>query len=93
MKKNQKKRQVDWNKDLYDKFVERAMLNEEEQFIMKNRILGMYVSEMARQRDMSESTVHRKIAELKAKYDKIQKLYDDMPVRIESEKEKIMDEN
>ena len=93
MKKNQKKHQVDWNKELYDKFVERAMLNKEEQFIMKNRILGMYVSEMAIELGTSESTIHRKVSELKAKYDKVQKLYDDMPVRKESEKEKIMDEN
>lgn len=93
MKKNQEKYQVDWDKSLYDKFVERAMLNKEEQFIMKNRILGMYVSEMARELDTSESSIHRKIALLKKKYDRVQKLYDDMPVRRESEKERIMDEN
>lgn len=93
MKKGQEKYQLDWDKGLYDKFVERAMLNEEEAWIMKNRILGMYVSTMAIERDTSESTIHRKIALLKKKYDRVQKLYDDMPVRRESEKEKEMDEN
>lgn len=93
MSKKEVKRQVKWNKDVYDKFCERAMLDEEDQKLLKTRIQGMYVSQQAILFNCSEATIHRRINKLKKLYDEVQSHYEDMPVRRTSKEEKIMDEN
>ena len=93
MANKEPKDQISWNKDLYDKFCERAMLNDEDKDLLRTRIQGMYVSQQSILFDCSESTIHRRINKLKKLYDEIQKNYADMPVRRTSKEEKIMDEN
>lgn len=86
--------QVRWNKYIYERFVEEAMLSQIEQDILKTRIQKIPISVQASMFNTSESTVSRIIAQLKEKYDDVQRLYpDDFPVRVVSEEEKWMDSN
>lgn len=93
MGKKEPKRQVEWNKDLYDKFCERAMLDDEDKDLLKTRIQGKYVSQQAVMFNCSEATIHRRINKLKKLYDEVQRHYDDMPVRRVSKEEEEMDNN
>lgn len=87
-------KQVKWNKKIYDRFVEEAMLSEEEQNILKTRIENVPISVQSSMFGMSESSVHRCISRLKKKYDEVQKLHpNDFPVRKKSAKETWMDNN
>lgn len=85
---------VKWHKQLTEDFIELAMLADDEIYILKSRIKSTPVSVQADFLGYSESTVHRKIAKLKKKYDAIQKEYPDkFPIRKKSVKETWLDNN
>lgn len=88
-------KQVDWNKHIYDTFCELALLSEEEQKILLTRIRNNWtISRQASEFGMSESSIKRKIAILKKKYDRVQKLAPDrLPKRRKSSIEDYMDNN
>lgn len=88
-------KQVDWNKHLYETFCELAMLSDEEKIIMLTRIRDNWtISKQAMELGMSESTIKRKIASIKKKYDRVQKLVPDrLPKRRKSSIEDYMDNN
>lgn len=88
-------KQVDWNKSLYDTFCELALLSDEEKMILLTRIKDNWtISKQAMELGMSESTVKRKIAIIKKKYDRVQKLDPDrLPKRRKSSQEEYMDNN
>ena len=61
----------EFSKDDYDYIVEKAMLNEEYQKLLEYKIKGYSIIQMALKLGMSESTVSRKISQLKKKIMKI----------------------
>ena len=64
--------QVRWTKNILDKFIEMAMLSEEEEFIMRTRCKGWTVTQQALKLNKSEASIHRMIKNLKDKYDAVQ---------------------
>lgn len=85
-------KQVKWTEQILRKFEQRALLSEEECYIMESRIKGATVTQQALKLLKSESTIHRIIKELKIKYDLVQLEYpDEFPKRKKSAKETYMD--
>lgn len=87
-------KQVPWTKDLVGKFVDMALLSDDEIYIMTTRVKGYTVTRQALELHKSEATVHRMISVLKKKYDIVQKENPDIfPIRKSSTKEVYMDNN
>lgn len=86
-------KQVAWNKIILEKFIEIAMLNDEEEAIMRTRVAGWTITKQAMELGMSEAKVSKIIARLKKKYDKVQKYEPLLPPRKSSAKETYMDEH
>lgn len=85
-------RQVNWNRHLYDRFCELAMLSDFEKKVLEYRIKGYSILEQAALCGCSDSTINRVVARLKEKYDHVQKLPgSDLPIRKDSEQERWMD--
>lgn len=85
-------KQVPWNEEIYMTFCKLGMLSQVEREILRMRIMGFGVIETGLELGISESSVNRTIARLKAKYDKVQPLAPDkLPVRRTSAKETWMD--
>lgn len=83
-----------WTDELTEKVIQKCMLSKDESDILKTRVRGYTVKQQALAFDMSESTVARIIAEMKKKYDAIQKQYpDEFPLRKSSKNEEWMDKN
>lgn len=86
--------QVKWTKKVLDSFIEKAMLNEDEIFVMVTRCKGWTVTKQALELHKSEATIHRMIKLLKDKYDRVQAEYpSEFPVRRTSKEEIYMDNN
>lgn len=84
-------KQVPWNKIITERFVELGMLSEREEWVLRTRIAGMSITEQALKLNMSISTVNRIIADLKLKYDNVEKYDPLLPPRKFSAKETWMD--
>lgn len=85
-------KQVKWTSRLVSLFIEHGNLSEDDAYIIISRTQGECVSNQARHLNVSESTVHRRIAYLKKLYDEVQKEYPNVfPVRKTSAKETWMD--
>ena len=86
--------QVNWNKEVLEFFIEQALLNDFEEDIMRTRISGSTITEQASRNCCSKSKVEKTIANLKKRYDLLQKQYPDkLPPRKFSAKEVYMDNN
>lgn len=84
--------QVVWTSKILELFKEKALLTEDEMFIMESRIKGHPVTYQAQHLNCSEATVHRMISKLKKKYDQVQKEFPEhFPPRRYSTKETWMD--
>lgn len=84
--------QVHWSEKLVGEFTAKAMLSEDEIFVLVTRVKRWTVTKQAMELNVSEATVHRIIAGLKKKYDVVQKEYPEIfPVRRASPKEDYMD--
>lgn len=83
--------QVPWNKIIVERFIELAMLNKEEQEILRTRVAGWTITEQSMKLNMSESKINKIIARLKVKYDNVQKYDVLLPPRKFSAKETYMD--
>lgn len=93
-KKRKCRTQVPWTKSRVDKFIEMAMLNSDEAYIMHSRIHKIPVSVQADYLGYSKSNIYRMVRELKKKYDIIQKEVNDdkiFPPRKFSKEEVWMD--
>lgn len=78
--------------DKVKKFEQMAMLNDEEIYILENRIKRMPVSEMAHNLNCAEITIHRLIRRIKDKYNLIQAEFpDEFPKSYVSKEEIYMD--
>ena len=85
-------KQVRWNKFLYDRFCELAMLSDFEKEVLEGRIRGMSIVEQSIKHNTSTASISRTINRLKEKYDDVQKFDgSNLPVRRVSEEEKWMD--
>jgi len=87
-------KQVKWTQNIVREFSEKAMLSEDEIFVLVTRVKGVPISRQAQELNVSESTVNRIVSTLKKKYDIVQKEYPDVfPIRRNSAKETWMDNN
>lgn len=73
--------QVPWDQRILDEFIRRALLSEEDQWLMRSRIGGMSRSQQAEHLGLSERSVDRRIRRLKSKYDHVQHGSDVPPPR------------
>lgn len=86
------KHQIAWTKNLTEKFIELAMLSDDEAYIMRSRVKGETVTQQALTLHKSEATIHRMIKKLKDKYDIVQKENPDVfPIRYVSKQEEYLD--
>lgn len=76
-------KQVSWNKYIVERFVELALLNHDEEMILRTRVAGWSRVEQSMKLGMSVTTVDRIIKRLKRKYDDIQKFDPLLPPRTE----------
>lgn len=84
--------QVNWTQDKLEFFIEKALLNEDEEFIMRTRCKGWTITMQALHLNKSESTVHAMIKKLKSKYDEVQRENPEvLPERKFSAQETFMD--
>lgn len=74
-------KQVPWNKVILEEFIELALLNEEETFLIRTRIAGWTITQQADRLNSSVSSVNRAIRNLKVKYDRVQKYSSILPTR------------
>lgn len=84
-------KQVPWSSQIIKRFSELALLSDEEIFILETRAKGWSVSKQAQHLNCSESTVAKRIALLKKKYDSVQANDELLPPRRYSSKETWMD--
>lgn len=86
-------KQVPWNKIILEEFIELACLNKLEENIMRTRIEGWTITKQSHEFHMSESSIKKIIANLKLKYDNVQKYSEILPRRKTCAKEIFMDNN
>lgn len=82
-------KQVPWNKLILEEFIELALLNSEEEFVIRTRIAGWSIDQQADKLNVSNSSVNRIIRKLKLKYDKVQKYSSILPIRKQKKSELI----
>lgn len=75
-------KQVPWCKLYVERFIDLAMLNETEQKIIRTRVAGWSRTAQANELNISLATLDRLIANLKTKYDEVQKHDDILPKRM-----------
>jgi len=86
--------EVVWTEKVLEEFIKKGNLNPEQEYIMRSRCHKTPVSQQATYLNCSESSVHRKIAEIKKVYDAVQKEYPEIfPVRKSSKQESWMDKH
>nr|DAK94694.1 MAG TPA: DNA-directed RNA polymerase subunit alpha [Caudoviricetes sp.] len=73
--------QVPWDQQILDEFIRRALLSEEDQWLLRSRIGGMSRSQQAEHLGLSERSVDRRISRLKSKYDHVQPRSSGLPPR------------
>lgn len=73
--------QVPWDQQILDEFIRRALLSEEDQWLLRSRIGGMSRSQQAEHLGLSERSVDRRISRLKSKYDHVQPGSSGLPPR------------
>ena len=69
------KPKVPWTKTMLEKFIEEALLNEDEEKILRTRIAGWSIVKQSLEFQMSTATVSRIINNIKHKYEQIQPMY------------------
>lgn len=73
--------QVPWDQQILDEFIRRALLSEEDHWLLRSRIGGMSRSQQAEHLGLSERSVDRRISRLKSKYDHVQPGSSGLPPR------------
>lgn len=85
-------KEVNWNKFVYERFCELAMLSDFEKRLLKDRIEEKTRTWMCREYSVSMSTLDRAINKLKKKYDVAQAIEGSgLPKRRNSKEEEYMD--
>lgn len=87
-------RQVEWTREVYEAFVEEAMLTDEEKYLMESRMNNVPVSIQADKLGLSVGSVHYRIRKIKKKYDAVYKAHPDkFPKRKKGKTERWLDSN
>lgn len=84
-------KQVPWNKIILETFISLAVLTDEEEKILRTRVMGWTITKQAMTFGMSTAAVNRIIRRLKAKYDSVQPYSPLLPPRRHSAAETYMD--
>lgn len=84
-------KQVPWNKLIVEEFAKEAMLSNEEQMILRTRVMGWTRIQQSQELGLSVASVDRIISGLKEKYDAVQKYDPLLPPRRTSKEEEYMD--
>lgn len=84
-------RSIIWSKTTLERFIDQALLTNEEEQILRTRVAGWTIKQQAYKLQMSESKVSKIVARLKEKYDSIQKYDTMLPPRKVSKNEEYMD--
>lgn len=84
-------KQVPWNKLIVEEFAKEAMLSNEEQMILRTRVMGWTRIQQSQELGLSVASVDRIISGLKEKYDTVQKYDPLLPPRRTSKEEEYMD--
>ena len=66
---------VPWTKTMLEKFIDEALLSEDEEKVLRTRIAGWSIVKQSMEFQMSTATVSRIINSIKQKYLKLQPLY------------------
>lgn len=66
---------VPWTKTMLEKFIEEALLTEEEERILRTRVAGWSIIKQSIELNISESTVSRTVKNLKQKYITLQQQF------------------
>lgn len=84
---------VHWTDDTLRFFIEKALLTEDEIFILTTRLKGWSITKQSLEMGKSERTVSRLVKSIRVKYDVIQKQYpNEMPLRnVNSKTDKYLD--
>lgn len=85
--------QVPWNKVIVEEFIDKAMLTEDEEWVLRTRVAGWSRTKQADHLQISISTLDKIINMLKKKYDNVEKTNPLLPPRKTSAKETWMDNN
>lgn len=67
--------QIEWTLDKVRFVEEKAMLSEDECFVLEQRVRGVSITSIALALHRSNSTVHNLIKNIRIKYDRVQKEY------------------
>ena len=86
-------KQVPWNKIILERFIELAMLTEDEEAVMRTRVAGWSRTKQSMTMGLSLSSIDRLISSCKRKYDAVQKYDPILPPRRPSKEEEWMDNN
>lgn len=70
-----------WNKIILDEFIKLGMLTDLEEHILRLRIAGYQIEEIAFRTNMSRSSINNYIKLLKQKYDAVQPYSEILPPR------------
>ena len=84
-------KQVPWNKIILEEFIALAVLNEDEEKILRTRVAGWTITRQSMAFNLSISAVNRIIKRLKVKYDNVQPYSPLLPPRRFSAEETYMD--
>ena len=77
---------VPWTKTMLEKFIDEALLNEDEEKILRTRIAGWSIIKQSLEFQMSTATVSRIINNIKYKYEQIQPMYPDIFPKLKQSK-------
>ena len=80
-------KQVFWTKAVLESFIQEGNLNKRQEFIVRTRAEGYTISKQAEELHLSIDQVNKEIAELKKKYDIVQKNCQILPPRSKNKQE------
>lgn len=83
--------QVPWCKEILEEFIAKACLTEDEEKIIRTRVMGWSITKQSLELGMSTSTINRKIGKIKRKYDNCQRYSNILPPRKRTASETWMD--
>lgn len=72
------KPRVPWTKTMLEKFIEEALLNEDEERVLRTRIAGWSIVKQSLEMNVSTATISRIVKSIHDKYKAIQPLFPDV---------------
>lgn len=86
------KPKVPWTKTMLEKFIEEALLNDDEERVLRTRIAGWSIIKQSMEMGMSTASISRIVKSIRDKYVRVQPLYPDIfPPLKQTKYEKALD--